>query len=98
MAKQIRITQDSILQVEAAIAISGELKKLGIDHAFIGGIALFIHRSHRLTQDIDLLANVLPLSIHSYLRPEIAKVNRHFNGVGLKYYFAPSLVGDLKSS
>ena len=96
MVKQIKITQESSRQVEAARVISEELTKLGIDHAFIGGFALFMHGSSRFTQDIDILVDLPPLSIHSYLCPEIARMNRHFGQVGLKYYFAPSLIGDLE--
>lgn len=69
---------------------------MGVGHAFIGGFALFMDGSQRFTQDIDLFVDVPPLSIHSYLCPEIARINRHFSLVGLKYYFAPSLIGDLE--
>ncbi|MCJ1234658.1 hypothetical protein MMC14_002619 [Varicellaria rhodocarpa] len=96
MTKHIRITADHSIQIEAAIAFSKELKKLDIRHAFIGGFALSIYGHNRSTQDIDILVDIPPSSVQSFLRPEVTRLNRHFNLAGLKYYYAPSLIGDLE--
>jgi hypothetical protein len=48
----------SEMDVRAALlAVSGELRRAGVAHALIGGLALAPHGAGRGTQDLDLLAD-----------------------------------------
>ena len=92
MTSQISITGNSAVQLQAAKSLSKELAKLDIKHAFIGSFALSLCGGSRKTEDIDILIDILSQDIQAFLRPEISRLNPHFSTVGLKYYFAPSLI------
>ena len=95
MSQEIPISEDPSLQYQAAKALSQELTKLGIGHVFIGGFAVKAYGGARSTNDIDILIEIPPDDVRSILRPKLAELNKHFIGYGLKYYYAPLLVGDL---
>jgi hypothetical protein len=95
MPRKISITQDPEQLTEAATVLSGELTRMKIPHAFIGGFAMTLYGSSRATRDIDVLIDVMPDQIVGYLHPELARVNGHFAKAGLQFYFAPELMDGL---
>lgn len=91
------ISFDLQAQHGAAIVLSHLLGELKIPHAFIGGFALRLYGSDRVTGDIDVLLQVDDVSeLRNTIRPRIVELDRHFAEVGLKLYFAPSIIEGLE--